>query len=54
MVSGMCSNPEPPDMSDMPLAATDYAAFLICVQDVTERKLAEQELRRINSYLEEG
>jgi PAS domain S-box-containing protein len=32
----------------------DQSAFLICVQDVTERKLAEQELRRINSYLEEG
>jgi hypothetical protein len=34
MVPGMCSNPEPPDISDLPLGSADYARYLLVQAEI--------------------
>jgi hypothetical protein len=34
MVPGMCSNPEPADLSDMPLGSADYARYLLVQAEI--------------------
>lgn len=34
MVPGMCSNPEPPDLSDLPLGSIDYARYLLVQAEI--------------------
>ena len=34
MVPGMCSNPEPPDLSDLPFASGDYTAYLLVQAEI--------------------
>lgn len=34
MVAGMCSNPEPPDLSDLPLGSVGYARYLLVQAEI--------------------
>jgi hypothetical protein len=35
LLPGMCSNPEPPDVKDMPVGALDYAYYLLAQADIS-------------------
>ena len=47
MVPGMCSNPEPTDLSDLPLVSADYARYLLAQAEIASGVSAgiEQRLR---------
>jgi len=50
MVAGMCSNPEPPDLSAMPLASMDYARYLLA-QAAVEAPISREVEDRILASL---
>jgi hypothetical protein len=50
MVAGMCSNPEPPDLSDLPLASIDHARYLLA-QSAVEAAIPQAEADEIVASL---